>query len=155
MYRPYSGSGVPGSGRPAEAESAVRGLTQDLCTAFNTGNYDQVAALFALDAVYMPPHREWSQGRKAIEQALRQFGDLGYQDLRFETTRVEHSGDMTFEIGRYSLTIMQNQSKTVDRGKFLRAWRRLGTWFIVADSWNSDLPSPRIEMKREGQIRVA
>jgi len=139
MYRALS-VGVSGSGPLRDAESALRGLTQDFCTAFNTGNYDQAAALFNSDALFMPPHRESSQGVKAIESVLREFGDCGYEDLRFETTRVDSSADMAVETGRYSLTIRRGSTIIADRGKYLRTWRRLGVWLITADCWSSNIP---------------
>src|SRR5579864_9178525 len=70
MYRPPS-SGVPGSNPRLDVESTIRGLTQDFCMAFNTGNYDQAAALFASDGVLMLSHREPAQGPKGIERLLR------------------------------------------------------------------------------------
>src|SRR5579863_7846113 len=103
MYGPHAAGGR-GSGSFLDTESAIRALSQDFCTAFNTGNYDQVAALFASDGVLMLSHREASQGTKGIERVLRQYGDLGYQNLRFETTRVDYSGDMAIEIGRYTVS---------------------------------------------------
>jgi uncharacterized protein (TIGR02246 family) len=140
MYRSY-GSSVPNSHPFLDVDSAIRGLTQDFCTAFNTGNYDQAAALFAPDGLFMPAHHESAQGPKAVEHALREFGEGGYQDLRLESTRVDHSGDMAVEIGRYTLAIQQaNGTTVVDRGKFVHAWRRLGVWLLVATAWNSSLP---------------
>jgi uncharacterized protein (TIGR02246 family) len=122
-------------------ESAIRELTQDFSTAFNTANYDQVAALFAADALFMPPHREAIQGTKAIEQALREYGESGYQDLRLETVRVDHSADMAIEIGRYTVAIERGNGTTVaDRGQFVHAWRRTGVWLMIADCWSSSLP---------------
>jgi uncharacterized protein (TIGR02246 family) len=124
-----------------DVESTIRGLTQDYGTAFNTGNYDQVAALFAGDGSFMPSSREAVQGPKAIERVLREYGDLGYQDLRLETARVDHSGDMAIEIGRYTVAVRQENGTTVaDRGKFVHAWRRLGAWRMIADCWSSNLP---------------
>ncbi|HZP63341.1 MAG TPA: nuclear transport factor 2 family protein [Terriglobales bacterium] len=138
MYRALS-FGVSGSG-VRDAESTLRGLTQDFCTAFNTGNYDHAAALFTADAIFMPPHRESSQGKPAIERLLREFGDAGYEDLRFETTRIDSSSDMAVETGRYSFTIRRGTIIVSDRGKYLRTWRRLGAWLITADCWSSSIP---------------
>jgi ketosteroid isomerase-like protein len=141
MYRPYASAAASSSGF-LDVDSAIRGLTQDLSMAFNTGNYDQASALFASEGTLMPPHREQSQGIKAIERALRDLGDLGHHDLRFETFRVEYSGDVAVEIGRYTVAISQENGTTVvERGKYLRAWRRLGAWLISADCWNSNLAS--------------
>jgi len=139
MYRALS-SGVSDPGPIRDVESMLRGFTQDFCTAFNTGNYDHAAALFNSDAVFMPPHRESSQGVKPIERVLREFGDNGYEDLRFETTRVDSSADMAVEIGRYSVTIRRGTNIIADRGKYLRTWRRLGVWLITADCWSSSVP---------------
>jgi uncharacterized protein (TIGR02246 family) len=141
MYRPYS-SPIGGTSSSMDVESTIRGLTQDFCMNFNTGNYDQVGALFAADASFMAPHYETAVGPKAIERKLREFGEAGYQDLRVDTTRVDSSGDMAMELGRYSISVVQdNGTKMTDRGKYVKVWRRLGAWRIVADCWSSNLPA--------------
>jgi uncharacterized protein (TIGR02246 family) len=141
MYRPYQSSLA--DSRPfLDVQSVLRNLAQDFVTAFNTGNYDQAAALFAPDGAFMAPHHEPAYGPKPVEQILRKFGDAGYQDLRLETVRVEVSGDMAMEIGRYNVAIRQSDGTIVaDRGKYLKAWRRLGAWLIVADCWSSNMPA--------------
>jgi len=151
MYRPPLSSVNP----LLDAESTIRGLTQDFCTAFNTGNYDQAAALFASDGTLMLSHRESSQGTKRIEHMLRQYGDWGYQNLRFETTRVENSGDMAVEIGGYSVSSPSGSTSVTETGKFLRAWHRLGVWRIIADSWNSTSPAIDQEIRFGGGAKVA
>jgi uncharacterized protein (TIGR02246 family) len=141
MYRPYTSPAVNIPSSP-DVESTIRGLTQDFCTAFNTGNYDQVATLFAPDGAFMAPHHEAVSGPKAIERQLREFGDLGYQDLRIDTVRVDCSGDMAMEIGRYTVSIRrENGVKNVDRGKYVKVWRRLGAWRMTADCWSTNLPA--------------
>ncbi len=150
MYRPYS-SPVGGSGSPMDVGSTIRGLTQDFSMNFNTGNYDQVGALFASDGLFMAPHHESAVGPKAIERKLREVGESGYQNLRLETIRVDSSGDMAMEIGRYSVSIASESGSSVDdRGKYLKVWRRLGAWRIVADCWSSNLPSSSVHQS-EGQ----
>jgi len=139
MYRPDV-LRVPGSSPFRGAESAIRDLTQDFCTAFNTGNYDQAAALFTVDGMFMFPHRESCQGTKQVERALRNLGDLGFQNLRLETLRVDVAGEMAIEIGRYAVNIRIAGSDRSDSGKYLRAWHRLGAWLISADCWSSSIP---------------
>jgi uncharacterized protein (TIGR02246 family) len=148
MYRPYS-SPVGGPGSPMDVESTIRGLCQDFSMNFNTGNYDQAALLFASDGLFMAPHHESAVGPKAIERKLREFGESGYQDLRLDTTRVDYSGDMAMEVGRYSVSIVGEGGSTVaDRGKYVKVWRRLGAWRIVADCWSTNL-SAASALKRE------
>ncbi|MFZ0137257.1 MAG: nuclear transport factor 2 family protein [Candidatus Sulfotelmatobacter sp.] len=125
-------------------DSLIRNLEQDFVTSFNTGNYDQVAALFAQDGTFMAPHHDPAYGPKAVERLLRQFAESGYEDLRLETLRVETSGDLAMEIGRYSVGIRKPDGTILaDRGKYVKAWRRLGAWLILADCWSSNLPVPR------------
>jgi|SRR5579863_1025569 len=141
MYGQYSGSHA--DPHPfMDVESVIRGLTQDYVTSFNTGNFDQLAALFAPDGIIMAPQQDPAYGAKAVERLARQMRDAGYESLRAETLRVEHSGEMAMEIGRYTVAIQQADGTTVlDRGKYVKVWRRLGAWMIVADCWNSNLPA--------------
>src|ERR1700691_2657087 len=143
MYRPYPSSTA--DSRPLlDGQSLIRNLAQDFVTSFNTGNYDQVAALFTQDGAFMAPHHDPAYGPKAVERLLHQFADSGYEDLRLETLRVEASGNLAMEIGRYSVAIRQPDGTILaDRGKYVKAWRRLGAWLIVADCWSSNLPAPR------------
>jgi len=149
MYRPYS-SPIGESASSMDVLSTIRGLTQDFSMNFKTGNYDQVAGLFASDGIFMAPHNESIVGPKPIERKLREFGESGYQDLRLETIRVDSSGDMAMEIGRYSVSVVsENSSTQADRGKYVKVWRRLGAWRIVADCWSSNLPAASAQASEE------
>jgi ketosteroid isomerase-like protein len=141
MYRSFASATASASSRAfLDVDTLVAGQTQDLATAFNTSNYDQWAALFAPAGQLMPPGREAVQGAKAIEQVIRSLGESGYRDLRFETLRVDHSGDIAVEMGRYTAALsLENGTTTPERGKYLRVWQRLGTWLIVADCWNTNV----------------
>jgi ketosteroid isomerase-like protein len=136
MYRPYSNTGA--DLRPfRDVESQLRDLTQDFATSFNTGNYDQAASMFAVDGVFMAPLYEGAYGQKTVERLLRQLGEAGYSDLRVETTRVDHSGDMAMELGRFSLTLHKADGTALpERGKYVKVWKRLGAWLIMADCWS-------------------
>jgi uncharacterized protein (TIGR02246 family) len=143
MQRPLSES-TPRVNPWLDVQSAIRGLTQDFVTAFNTGNYDQAAAMFTSDGILMPPNLEAMQGQKAIEATLRRLGEAGYQNLRMETIRIEESGDLAVEIGRYAAAVEQaNGTTVIEQGKFVQTWRRLGIWRMAANCWNSDLPAVR------------
>ncbi len=143
MYRPYSSSLA--DSRPfLDTQSLIQNLAQDFVTNFNTGNYDQAASLFAPDGTFMMPHYDPAYGPKNVERVLRQIGESGYEDLRLETVRVECSGDLAMEIGRYTVAIRQGDGTIrADRGKYMKVWRRLGAWLILADCWSSNLPAPR------------
>jgi len=121
-----------------DVESLLRDQSQELATSFNTGNYDHAARLFAHDGVLMAPLHEPAYGQKAVERLLRQMGEAGYGDLRVQTTRIDYSGDMAMEFGTFSATTrMADGALIPERGKYVKVWRRLGAWLIVADCWSS------------------
>jgi len=136
MYRPYVSAQT--DVRPLrDVQSQLRELSQDFATSFNTGNYDQAAALFAHDGVLMAPHYEGAYGQKSVEHLLRKLGEQGYSDLRLETTRVDSSGDMAMELGRFSVVVRKADGTMIpERGKYVRVWRRLGAWLLMADCWS-------------------
>ena len=136
MYRSYSTAQA--DARPfRDVESHLRDLTQDFATSFNTGNYDQAAALFAHDGVLLAPRREAAYGQTSVERLLRQLGDAGYSDLRLETMRVDHSGDMAMELGRFSVVLRQADGTLLpERGRYVKVWRRLGAWLLIAECWS-------------------
>ena len=140
MYRPYSSS-LADSRLPQDVESQIRGLSQDFAMSFNTGNYDQAASVFAVDGVLMAPQLEAAYGQKSVERLLRQLGDAGYSDLRLESTRIEHSGDMAMELGQFTVIVRQSDGAMFpERGKYVKVWRRLGAWLLMADCWSRTAP---------------
>lgn len=136
MYRPYVASLT--DTRPfRDVESQVRDLTLDFTTSFNTGNFDLAAGMFAEYGALIAPQYEPAYGPKPVEKLLRQLGEQGCGTLRMETMRVESSGDMAMEIGRFSVSVRQHHGMIApELGKYVRVWRRLGAWLIIADCWS-------------------
>ena len=120
-----------------DVESQLRDLTQDFHNFLQHRKLRSSRKLFANDGVLMAPHYEGAYGQKPVERLLRQLGEAGYSDLRLETTRVEHSGDMAMEIGRFSVVVRKADGTLMpERGKYVKVWRRLGVWRLMADCWS-------------------
>jgi len=110
MYRAYSSSLV--DSRPfLDIEAQIRGLTQDFITAFNTGNYDQGAAMFAPDGVFMAPHHEPAQGPKAVERLLRELADENAYQRYLSREGRTHSGEAWREFCDQRLSAKYMRSK--------------------------------------------
>jgi ketosteroid isomerase-like protein len=136
MYRPYRSS-LSDAHPFRDVQSQIRDLTQDFATAFNTGNYDQAAIMFTSDGVLMVPHHEAAYGQEPVERLLRRLGEAEYSGLRLVTARVEHSGELAMEIGQFTVAARKADGTiTPERGKYVKVWRRLGAWLIVADCWS-------------------
>jgi len=124
------------------AAGAIRRMGDEWARHWNAGDLDGVSAVYAADAVYLPPHHEAVHGRDAIREYLKAPLSHGVSDLAFEVTYIKQQGPVAWDVGTYRMTIPQNEgTKREDHGKYLTVWRRVGqNWLIAADAWSSDLP---------------
>jgi len=130
-----------GSVRPedAGARRAIEAAVTRYVAASNQGDSEALTALYAEDAVLLPPDQEPIQGREAIGAFWRQGTDQG---LEVTTLRVEVEGDLGYLVGRYHLP--GTPEEPADSGKYVMCLRRQpdGAWKLTADIWNSSVPDP-------------
>jgi uncharacterized protein (TIGR02246 family) len=124
------------------AAGAIRRMGDEWARHWNAGDLDGVAAVYAEDAVYLPPHHEAVHGRDAIREYLKAPLSHGVSNLAFEVTYIKQQGPTAWDVGTYHMAIPRNEGpKREDHGKYLTVWRRVGqNWLIAADAWSSDLP---------------
>jgi uncharacterized protein (TIGR02246 family) len=129
--------------RPADATSAIRQMGNAWARNWNAGDLEKVVAVYAPDAVYLPPHHEAVHDRDAIREYLRGPCSHGLSGLAFDVTYVKQSGSVAWDVGTYRMNVPQDDGTTrEDHGKYLTVWKRAGTkWLITADAWSSDLPA--------------
>lgn len=124
-------------------ENLIARTGEEWANLWNQGKVDALTGLFADDAVYMPPHHAAIHGREAIREYLRNpISHHVATDLTYEVTFIKHSGDLAYDVGRYSMMVPDAKGvRRLDRGKYLTVWRRQsdGQWRIAADTWSSDL----------------
>jgi uncharacterized protein (TIGR02246 family) len=127
-----------------DAEQTIRKMDRDFSAAATAGNLDGMMAIYADDAVLMPPNFPAFRGRDAIRQFWGGFLAAGKIDATIEADRVIQSGDLASEIGHYNLKITPKGggAPIEDNGKFMLTWqRRGGQWRAIADIFNSDRPA--------------
>src|SRR5687768_7430544 len=101
-------------------EATLKGITSMWFDAYNAGDVDRMAALYADDAVLMPPHAPVARGRDAIRSYLR--SDLaaakaaGIQLVPGNAT-AGVADDIGWESGSYS--VVDSASKALDTGSYL------------------------------------
>ncbi len=117
------------SGSRVGIETAVRRYV----AASNRGDADALAALYADDAMLLPPDHEPIQGREAIGAFWRQGTDEG---LEVTTLTVDVDGDLGYLVGRYRLP--PTDEEPADSGKYVMCLKRQkdGSWKLTADIWN-------------------
>jgi ketosteroid isomerase-like protein len=130
-----------------DVASIVDAMNEEFMQLLAARELEQLTANFyAEDAQCLPPNLPAFVGRPAIQQALEGLIAAGLNQLILRTDKIEVSGDLTYAIGRYQLTIKPASGAEIhDEGKYLLVYRRQpdGQWRAVADMFNSDLPAPQ------------
>ena len=112
--------------------------------AINQGDASAAAALYADDAILMPPNSEMIKGRSAIQEFWHTSIQMGIKNVNTTVVDIQVSGDLAYRIGKYTLTVQpQDHPPVTDSGKFLDIWKRQadGSWKIQVDTWNNDTPA--------------
>jgi ketosteroid isomerase-like protein len=101
--------------------------------ALGRADTDALAALYAPDAMLLPPSAEPVSGRAAIRRFWQAGVAAGIVAIRHEAVRLGHDTRLSYEVGRYELRLEPPGSKTiVDRGNYVvvhcreddSSWRR-------------------------------
>lgn len=126
---------------PAD-EAAIRAQTTSWEKAYNGGDAKGVAALYAEDALLLPPGAPGVSGRAAIlaffTKDIASTKTAGAIFVLDPKTDVGVSGNMGWESGTYKATV---KGAVVETGKFLSVSRKKdGKWLYIRDTWNADAP---------------
>ncbi len=126
-------------------EGQIKAASKAWDEAFNAGDAKALAALYAPDAMMLPPNAEPVKGRKSIEEFWAGSiegvkGKLEIQEALVPEVLVQ--GDLAYSLNRF--TILDVDGEVVDRGKYVAIWKRGdGQWRIYRDILNTSLPKPK------------
>jgi len=134
----------PTEGDIAADEVALKAATVAWLEAYNAGDVDKIVALYAKDAVLMPPHAPVANGLDAIREFLA-ADTAGAKaagiTLVQGTSTAGVSGDTGWESGTY--TAKNASGVVVDSGSYLSvSHKSSGKWLYYRDTFNSDRPLP-------------
>lgn len=135
----------PPSVTRAADEAALRNADLQWSKAADSKTADQFVAFFADDAIFLPPNVPIMTSKEAIQRWMSGLMDSPGFALSWQPTRagVSAGGDMGYTSGVYQLKMTGPSGKPVsDHGKYLTVWKKQadGSWRVVADTFNSDLP---------------
>jgi len=119
-----------------QAQSEIEKLNATFVELFNKGDAAGVAALYADDAVVLPPGAGIVKGRAAIEAFWKGAAEtLG--DAKLTTLEVRPFGENAArEIGYFSLHSKSSPAQELT-GKYVVVWERVGSqWKLGTDIWN-------------------
>ena len=129
----------------AEDERALRDSDAQWSKAAGAKDVEGFVSFFADDSSELPPNAPMVTGKEAIRKWASELMAQPGIAVTWQPTKVEVSrtGDIGYEIVTYQLTVNNPKGKPVtDHGKGLTVWEKQpgGSWKVVADAFNSDLP---------------
>jgi uncharacterized protein (TIGR02246 family) len=136
-------AGLAHAASPASAdETAIRAQSTSWEKAYNGGDAKAVAALYAEDALLLPPGVPGASGRPAIlaffTKDIAASKAAGAVFALNPNSDVGVSGDMGWESGTYKVNV---KGAVVETGKYLSVSRKKdGKWLYLRDTWNADAP---------------
>lgn len=131
---------------PQVEGEALMQLSRDWSELVASGDLDAVLAVWAEDAVLMPPGMPALEGKMAIRSYVEAAAQLPGFQISWEPVRVHvsRSGDMAYMIERNVSTVNDSLGHPVmTYGKVVTVWQKdsNGSWKNVIDIWNES-PAP-------------
>lgn len=129
---------------PEDVRGAITEANQRFMDAFKAGDAAAVAALYTPDARILPPDLPMMEGTEAIRSFWRGAMQSGLTGAKLETVDVETSGDLAYEVGRFTLYKQGDGGEIIaGAGKYVVVWKRQnGGWKLAADIWNASTGAP-------------
>jgi uncharacterized protein (TIGR02246 family) len=129
---------------PADV-AAIKAMAAAWGPAETAGDAAALTEQYADGAFQLPPNGSIRVGKEAIQSAFRTDFDQSIHETADVAEDVRVVGDLAFARGTYaakSTPKVPGAAIVDDKGKWLTAYRRQadGSWKIVVDIWNSDLP---------------
>jgi ketosteroid isomerase-like protein len=132
-------------GEPPKADPprlAIERAGKAFTDAFGRGDIAPVSAMYAEDAIALPPDGGMLEGRAAIEALWKGFRDMGAKSMAFEVVDVVSSGNLAAETGVATLRVQPaGAGEAAVTVKYVVVWKKKGgTWQLYRDIWNNIPP---------------
>lgn len=122
------------------SEAEIAQANAALIEAFAARDAMAAAASYTEDGKLMAPFAEPFVGRAAIQAFLEDGFARGIARLGLETVTLEVLGDTAWEEGLF--TIWSGDGTTLDHGKYIVIWKKLGArWLMARDIMSSNRPA--------------
>jgi uncharacterized protein (TIGR02246 family) len=136
---------------PAQVRKAIEDADARIVKAFEAKDDSASASVYAEDAIVLAPNSPMIKGREGI-RAFHKAALPTLHDFKIKTVKIEVADSLAYEIGEYIMTIQPPNAPAIqDTGKYVEVFKLQpnGSWLIVADIFNSNLPLPPPEAKKK------
>lgn len=143
----------PAGETPEQAAARMQATTDSLTTFVNAGarrweasmvagTMDSIAAMYASNAIVMPPNMAMVRGRDDIKTLFTNLRNAAPPTAFTVTPQsIAASGDIGSESGMWKFSGTANNRTVADSGSYLIHWHRNGSgWEVAEHIWNSSNP---------------
>ena len=157
----------PAAAQPADdveaVTAAVNQVWDQYASSLNAGDVDRYMALWADNAIQLPPDSLPLVGKETLRAGLESEVKAITYDMKITNEEVNVSGDLAVARGTYAATITFKDGSdpiSID-GKYMTLLKRQpdGSWKIFRDIYNSNVPpasdeisSVPLELSEQAQI---
>lgn len=126
---------------PLGNENEIKRISENIVTFSNyytSGKYKDLANMYCIDAIILPPGAAIIKGREAIRQRWILPEGVSVPYHKISPSEISVKENWAYDIGYYEGTsIKKNGDKVNFKGKYLIVWKKEdGDWKIYADAWN-------------------
>lgn len=130
----------------AAAKKALEAGAAAWMDAYSGKDVEVMTALYAEDAVLLPPNAPAIFGRDAVLASVQEMFAAGLS-IELEDLEIKVENDLGYKAGRYR--VMAEDGALIDRGKYIEIWTVVdGNWVLHRDIWNSSV-QPEVEQAHE------
>jgi len=124
----------------SEDFAAIEAQTKNYFEAVQAGDWAGVMAIYAEDAVLMPPNSPTIEGRANVQAFFDAFPPLS--NFSMKIVEIEGQGDIAYVRGTYTMTLTPEGGEAItDFGKYIEIRKKQldGSWLLTHDMFNSDI----------------
>jgi uncharacterized protein (TIGR02246 family) len=139
------GTDATGANLSDQDKASVRAVDTQWAQAAKAGDGQAIAALYASDAILLPPGEPMVKG-EAAKKYWVDFANGFSGSTELNTMAVEGGGDVASAIGTYTMNLTPRKAGAkplpTEEGKYLEVLKRQddGTWKIIYDMWSPNAP---------------
>jgi uncharacterized protein (TIGR02246 family) len=143
-----SGVAATAAADAGAVRQAIEASNAKFVDAVKKSDSTTIADNYADDAIVMAPGTEAWRGRDAVRKGFTgMMTQAPAKEFKLTSDDVTVGGDLAVETGTYEMTMQPKGGKEMkDKGKFVVVWKRQadGSWKIVRDVFNSDVPPAKM-----------
>lgn len=131
----------------SKVQDSIAKIRLDWAQDMHEKRLEEIAMLYAPDAVFVLSNGERITGRPAIRELCKKVMAIFTSDLTFHSINTENSGTLAYDSGDYHETLVKLADGGIlqTQGSYLMVFKRQpdGNWLIAQQVWTGSEPAQK------------